>query len=323
MARNREQSKQLQAILGKGVIAGVHTFELRAKGYDATVDVDSLPYIRNHGFNPRYGKGICKIEINPHKAERHTVEGVEKYKCLYGTNTGVEAVLKRAIDELGLKEPYLSRVDVCFNLGAPYEETDKLTRLLLLLLAQSEGLQNRYTSIDPLTNERKSISVRTRHKPNSPFQIQIEHYNRSQINQDEYDTVIINRLEMRLIGAVIGMIKSFSSAVESCKQMLDRAVTRHILGDVETRLTDGLIKFYHAEKAITGVSKIGVFARTNADQIYTRKQLVRLFTEESRNAEASERKFRSRYNDIELYTLQDLNTYADLLKREAEKYLEA
>lgn len=301
-------------------MAGVHTFEVRVKDYKRTDE--KLPYLRSAPIKTaerRGGEWI--IQINPHRAEQ-TEDG--RYKCVYGSLSAVEGVLLDARDKMEWSDDWrLSRVDLCFDLGSPYEETSRLTRLLLLVFSACYNLNNRYYSIDPLMNIERTFKVSEDVNGMRRPRLEAEHYDRSQKNQEKYDTQVINRLELRMTGKEIkkaGAQQSLQRASEYLVRQLQAAVS---LGNMQS-VTEACAMTLYDEWARAfqkiGTGRLPTFIRVNPQKVYTRKQIELLFDMNGDNAEQAAKNLCRTFR-TELFKLVDLQSYVDLLTLAADSFL--
>lgn len=328
--------KQLDKIKASGVVAGVHTVEVKAKqaDYRDRETGELWDYVSNH--YQQYGEHV--IVLNPHKANL-TPEGL--YKCLYGDRAGVDAAIARAAQEMQWSDDWrFSRLDFCFDLQCPYKDSDKLVRLFQLMVAKSAELNNLWSSIDPATLVTKSTCVRYENQQRKKHQRTmkaVEHYNRVLVDQKDFDTQVINRLEFRTGGLALtncGGERNMRAPVDLWLGIIDKAMTEETLRAVEDQAARAVYDKWVEAQEIGGAKRIAQFFRMRSELIYTRRQLEEIFTlafedevvldprakakEAVRNLLKTESGFKA-----DLYTLPDLVEFSALLWNTAECYFES
>lgn len=292
-----------------GIAAGIHTVEVRVSGWNSIQQ--ELPYLRS--FPRRIGNEWA-IELNLHKASSDE-DG--KYKTLFGKGAEAQAVLIRAEKEMGWSNDWrLHRIDYAFNLEAPYAATTKFIRLFVLMMGHTFNLKNRYYSIDPLTLEEKSFSVRTKNKK-APSQYQFEHYDRSQIEQEDYDQEFINRLEVRLIGNAIADKKDAFASVKKHLDDIGKAINPQTLAAVEDELAHALVQRWEAGKELACLATIQRVIRTTKPMVYTRWQMVKALeiAGVGNPMEAVKELTRKRCGLSPLYTIEDIRGFYQQLEK--------
>lgn len=322
--------RQLEKIKASGVVAGVHTVEIKAKSADYRDGETGRrwEYVSNH--YQQYGEHV--IVLNPHKANL-TPEGL--YKCLYGNRAGVEATIAQAAQEMRWSDDWrFSRVDFCFDLQCPYEDSDKLVRLFQLMVAKTAELDNLWMTYDPATLVTKSTTVK--HEAWNTERA-VDHYNRALLDQKKFDTQVINRLEFRTGGLALtncGGKRNMRAPVDLWLGIIDKAMTKDTHQTVEDQAARAFYDKWLKAKAVGGAKRIAQFIRMRSELIYTRRQLEEIFTlafedevvlaprakakEAVRNLLKTESGFRA-----DLYTLPDLVEFAALLWNTAESYFES
>lgn len=230
-------------------------------------------WLNRHDRTPR-------ITVNPHRL--HTAPD-GKYIFTYGGLQEHQQEMQTICHELEIDSYIIRRLDVCLDVDVPYEQTQKITRLIALMLGDNIGMDNRYASIDPVTLEPKTfrldngsrdINGKTIH----PTQ-QIEHYNRELIDQISYaGKPIINRFELRVMGAAAGKGKTEGDIAASWLERLD-GLREHgalkLCQSINERLVEACGR-YTELVGNAGSTEINNFIKAHADHIYTRQQLVDL-----------------------------------------------
>lgn len=278
------------------------------------------PYLRSI----RKASDGLKLMINPHRNDT-VISG--KFKTLYGDRAAIETVVARAVEELQLADDwYYSRIDLAIDMDCPYEQTDKITRLLLLMLSVQNGLNNRYMSVEPYTGTLKTTRVGDE-KHNTLKQI--EHYNRALVDQTAYDTCVINRLEFRLGGLALTNInahKDMRPAIEKWREILDKSITPQALANVEYQAARVLFDEWQSVKASGSMKQLAQYIRAHSDRIYTRNQLKHIFMFEHSDSDKAAKAAKNLWINShvfrsELYTLTDLVEYRDGIWNAAQAYL--
>lgn len=261
------------------------------------------------------------FRINPHKADK-TEDG--RYKCVYGSVKAVERVLKRAHKTFKWSDDWhFSRVDLCFDANLPYAETSKLTRLLLMMFAYENGLNNRYYSIDPLMNIERTFKVTNRIDWKTPKVLEAEHYDREQKDQNDFDTQIINRLELRMEGDRIkeDARQNLRTATRQLIDKLREAITEQTLNGVVEWCTEGVYRQWLDVRAAGGIERLPTFVKSNPNKVYTLQQVAGMFAENGANNPEQDAYNLKRRFQGELFNLTDLVAYGKLLKKAAAQFL--
>lgn len=225
-------------------------------------------WLNRHDRTPR-------ITVNPHRL--HTAPD-GKYIFTYGGLQEHQQEMQTICQELEIDSYIIRRLDVCLDADVPYEQTQKTTRLIALMLGDSIGMDNRYASIDPATLEPKTLRLDNAHRDANgkiihPTQ-QIEHYNRELIDQTSYTgKPIINRFELRAMGRAAGVAHTEGDIVSNWIKAFETLRERHAT-EVCQGLNEHLISACGRYTELAGSDKSNDFIRANTDHIYSRKQLV-------------------------------------------------
>ena len=189
--------------------------------------------------------------------------------------------------DLGIDGYITKRMDVCLDTDVPYQQTQKLTRLIALMLGDKIGMGNRYISTDPLTGEAKTLRLDNEYRsPNGNkvyATLQAEHYNRALVDQMDYaGSPIVNRFELRSMGAQAGVMHTEEDIAAEWLKRLDGLTERdmvRVCQQINNMLVEKcgehLAKVRDTDKSMS--TEINAFLRTHAaDYIYTREQLRNL-----------------------------------------------
>lgn len=228
---------------------------------------------------------ICKLVNKIYNPAKYKQQHSQSYHndSNYSGLQAHKQDMQTICDEMNMDSYIIHRLDVCLDTDAPYEETQKLTRLIALLLGMNTGMDNRYISIDPITFEPKTIRLDNAHRGKDGKRIQptlqVEHYNRELIDQTAYTgTPIINRFELRAMGAQAGKARTEGDIIANWIERLDGLTERDIesLCQIENIHIAESCGRYAKLTGVTTKTAINYFIRSQADHIYTRNQLVNL-----------------------------------------------
>lgn len=303
----------------------VHTLEIQPILRDANGETftdwfkrtkeRNLPYVRWDEMRPI---------INPHKVSRNDDW---KFVFEYRTIDEIESAMNKIMEGMEIDGYTIKRLDLCFDTECGYGVSEKLIRLIVLMLSVKEGLNNRFQSIDPLTLEAKTIVAANGTKYTKS--LEIEHYNRELLSQDKWSNApITNRLELRAMGAQAGVGRTIRSIAKNWLERLEGLTEEH-LRQVTEQLTDGI---YHrwtdyceeldCDRNPSQVTR-NVFYSCQADNIYTKDQLVTLYGNDKQTAKSVDNLLMlNRYGIIfDLYTFDEVKAEVDRLIRAAKQFL--
>lgn len=232
------------------------------------------------------GTNEYSLVINPHKFSGKDANG--KYKFNYHSLQQHTKIMESIAADLDFDDYSIKRLDLCFDTELDYEANEKLLRYITLMLAGEIGADNRYWSIDPLTQEIKTVRASKRIGYNGTTyngELQIEHYDRSKVDQDNWDTFIMNRLELRSIGTEAGKHHAEGQIIERWRERLQAILRPDIAISVETEVNRGLYEAWERKfkSKLYSVDTRKLKGRFNGyllnhfDSIFTRRQLVGLY----------------------------------------------
>jgi|GEM_PF-5065446 len=237
------------------------------------------------------------LTINPHKLDDKGDDGKWVYNY-WNLGEFLKRMDKIRID-LGLDGYIIKRLDVGVDSDEPYTDTAKVTRLILLLLADHIDADNRYYSVDPMhSNEvEKTLVISHTVDKGKRWTLQAEHYNRELLDQTNWNMTIRNRLEFRAQGGEAGKNYDARAITQRWIDKLDgvlkdwkscnglHTVLRELNQDIEAgwsaSVRDGLKQ-----------SQRNAFIFSNRGSIYTMKQLDAL-TGSRKNTNNFKRTFKS------------------------------
>lgn len=270
--------------------ATIHTLEIAVDTKDlepsflgCTKEKDYIRKVYPSGANQ------YSLVINPHKFNGKNADG--KYHFEYHSLQQHNEIMQNIANDLNFEEYSIKRLDVCLDTFLDYEYTEKLIRYIVLMLAGEIGANNRYLSIDPLTQEVKTIRASKKIGYNGTThngELQIEHYDRSKLDQRNWDTLIMNRLELRSMGTEAGEKHSAEDIISAWKWRLQLVLESATALQVENEVNQGLWeKWEHkfqnrlidtSEKPVKRLkSRFNAFLLNNLDQIFTRRQLIDMY----------------------------------------------
>lgn len=249
-------------------------FLSRARGKD---------YIREAKHS---GANEYSLVINPHKYRGKDADG--KYHFEYHGLQRHNEIMKHIASELHFKDYGIKRIDLCFDTDLDYEANEKLLRYITLMLAGEIGADNRYFSVDPLTQEVKTIRVSRLIGYNGTTyngELQVEHYDRSKIAQDNWDAFVMNRFELRCGGTEAGRHHAEGQIIERWKGRLQAIAKPSAAVTVEDEVNRGLYDVWvrKFKNKLTGADvrklkgRFNGYLLNNLDQIFSRRQLINLF----------------------------------------------
>lgn len=284
------------------LLAGIHTLEILSPVY-SPIEPEDKPYlVREMGIRPPKKNGkrdftLYSYALNPNKALGQPV---------IRTYSDFQEASEYVLGDMEIPE-YLrkSRVDFCFDsLDDDYERYRKLNRCLILLISLQYRVGNRYETFDPLTLENKTVCIKGSH-------IQMENYNKG--IEDPY-CGIKNRLELRSTSLAKDI--PIPLIFEGWNKRLYTAVAQYDL--LQERTNIGLLAKWEQERST--LTSGNEFVRKYSGYIYTRKQLVELYTLMGmKNPEQVAKNFIQR-NEIEFIRPQDLSGYVDSILESANTF---
>lgn len=267
-----------------------------------------------------------RIVINPHKL--YTGDS-GRFVFEYWTASKIKAAMKEICEQIEIDDYIIRRLDICVDTEESYHSTQKLTRLIVLMLADEIGMENRFTSDDPLTLAPKSLVVANGKK--GDISLEIEHYNRSLFSQDNWENhPITNRLEFRAMGEQAGTDckgnrRTIKSIGEGWTKRLEGLTEAHMEHVIEA-LTEGISTrwFYYTDSYGRDVttSMRNSFFVCQANNIYTKQQLLKLYSEDGYNSITVDNLLkRKRYGEMfKMVSFEDVIAEASQITKALEKF---
>lgn len=267
--------------------------------------------------------GNPRMIINPHKLH-HGESG--KWLFEYRPLSEIAEDMEQISQETEISGYALKRLDICLDADQSYKATEKLTRLIVLMLSLEAKADNRYWSIDPLTLETKTVkAMNGKHYRNT---LEVEHYNRELLSQNEWENPpIVNRLELRAMRQQITWDDSMVDVVNRWVWKLEELTEAHMKQALD-QVTEAV---YHRWERYRGNFKrrkptpgmCNSFYSCQADEIYTRDQLVKLYAYDRLEAKAVDNLLQGKsYGDVfDLYTFEDAEAEVGSLLRALNQFL--
>lgn len=301
--------------------ATIHTMELTCRKNDSMsrdamhrwayeIMERHLPYICDSEVLP-YGKGY-RFKLNPHRmATDANGEPIKHFE--YVPLEEMHRRIAQIGHDLGIDTgECLSRVDICLDTETPYRENEKMIRLITSLVAVRQGFQNRYASIDPIDLTPKTTRMQNRPKKKD-CTLELEHYNRSLLDQSDWNYKVGNRYELRMYGQQMRYISTLAEIPQKWSSWFTDCVRAS--DELYRQLNRGLLEKYAATtRDGNTTTQFNSFVTFNQDYIYTRKQLKMLFEMYAEKfgltnpRKATENYLARHKTELTLYTAADIET---------------
>ena len=286
-------------ILNTPLSCGIHTTSILTNTFVTNGMYKGVEQLRSHIDNTtgeiRYS---LKINANTYNCEIE-ITSLERYK----------EVLAAIETEVGISDSILTRVDIKFDSFVDnYDRLFKLNKLLVLLIADTNHIKNRFHSVDPLKFNNLTVRVQNDY-------LEAENYNK--VRQADFNGRAKNRLELRC--------KSLSKTKKDIEQCfhywfdkLDKLVGRY--AEFQLLCNSYLMRLWQDEKGIK-VKGCYEFIRKYQDNVYSRRQLINLFEQlGAANSKSAADRFKQK-NSIEYISEADLKRYINNIKQSAEMFL--
>lgn len=287
--------------------ATIHTLEIAVDTKDLEPSFLGCAKEKVYVNAVRYLKrNRCSLAINPHKFTCRNSDN--EFHFEYCTLEKYRETMERLEKDLGITKDIYSvrRLDVCIDTRSNYEESEKLLRLIVLMLAVEIGADNRYLSVDPFTQAIKTIRISRNISNNG--ELQIEHYDRSQIDQIKWDYYVMNRLELRAKGIEAGKKRTEEMIIDRWEKRLQGILEPSILLCAENETNNGLYSMWLRDfKFVDTLTKrqtkniFNRFILSNLNHVFTEEQLLDLFCrfgEDIKTAKKSVSNLKSRNKSV-------------------------
>jgi hypothetical protein len=256
--------------------------------------------VKKNEMNLETGEIEFRGIINPNKWEDRFIYTYDDF----------QRVLNEIMQELGLTEYHFSRIDFALDyFKDSYTELYKIHKCICLLLSIEYKLENRYESIDPLLLHKLTIRAQSEY-------FEFENYNKD--IESNHQSNVFNRLEFRS-KALRKVHKDIPTLLSDWIKRLDK------LPDVYERLQKRCnLALIHMWNSANGVEVKGLpeFTRRYGNNIFSKYQLLDLYSKIGiENPESRVKNFK-RYNSIEFISVTDLKVYIEKLKQAMAEYLD-
>lgn len=264
-----------------------------------------------------------KLVLNLHRLEGKRMED-GRYRFEYEPLSQYEREMEAVCDLLRIPGFITNRLDVCLDTATPYEETEKLTRYIMLALAEeiSEGKGwEIYESIHPQTLQR--LTTRAQNGDRQYKTREMEHYNRTTVDQSQYDFEVVNRFELRAMGSCAGKTRTNREIVEKWFERFKGLSDEHFEA-VEKKTSEGLANEWRtriARGTEDSATAFNFFLANNDEHIYTQRQMADLF-ERRGSSKANSKKFRQRGGrGMILYNRKQVREEVSAMKKALKTFL--
>lgn len=215
--------------------------------------------------------------VSPHKLYK-TEGGLFKWEYFDLMEYKMRMDEIRSELKIAAGEDTLKRFDMCLDTDLPYEQTEKLTRLIVLMLADNIDADNLYWSKNPRTQI--ILTTRIQNGDKTSKTLEVEHYNRRTIKQENWDNTVVNRLEFRTMGAAAGAAHTEEQIIGGWLNRLE-AIKGASLERVTHAVNEGLCREWEQTLDECGLKptqqRLNDFMIFNRRDIYTREQLAELY----------------------------------------------
>ena len=279
------------------------------------------PFINRISSKPFTGG--YKLVLNLHRLEeKRMADG--RYRFEYEPLSQYEMEMESVRELLQVPGFITNRLDVCLDTTVPYEETEKLTRYIMLALTQeiSEGKNWKlYESIDPRTLQK--LTTRAQKEDRQHRARELEHCNQSTIDQSRYNFEVANRFELRAMGNCAGSNRTNREIVERWLKSFKGLSDEHFEA-VEREASGGLMDEWGtciARGTADNANAFNAFIANSNGHVYTLRQLIDLFERRGSN-ETNAKKFRQRSGSgMILYNRKEVRDEVSSMKKALETFL--
>lgn len=284
MERNKFENLKLNT--------NIHTMEIHINSIVNT-NIRGVTNIK-HYIDEISGQ-VCQIlKLNPSSYKGLEINSLEEH----------EHTVNEMIEILGITSYKYSRIDKktdTYNKD-DFDRYSKVNRIIILLVDLVYKLGNRYQSIDPLTLDNINIAAKNKYYEIEAYNKDVQSYGRDPAT---------NRLEMRTLW-LLHKDKNYKDIICEWQNRLDKAIEH--FDALQKLQNEVLLKKYHQEIGVE-VKSLWEFTRKYQNYIYTRKQLIYLYTSIGvKNAENSADNFKRNNRNIEFYNKTYLKKYVEMIK---------
>jgi hypothetical protein len=279
---------------------GIHTINIATNDiiYCRSDSVRECIKADKSRVNPNTGEIIYKAIINPNKLNGY----INAYEDL-------QKVFPVIIQEMGISNYRIARADFAVDsFENNYNELHKINKCICLLLAVAYHIKNRYESTDPLSLEHLTTRVQSEY-------LECENYNKD--IESDHTSPVYNRLEFRS-KAILKVKKDIPTLINDWCSRLEYSIT--CFDKLQGICNDYLIQRWNIENDMQ-VKSTSEFLRKYQDNIYTSRQIANFYSRLNYDKPESKAKNFKRYNRIEYFSLNDLKSYAAIIKNALWKYV--
>lgn len=292
---------KLTTLKQEGIFMGIDTLDIKSD--------TPTPY---NNIKRNFMKKIEKRDVNLNSYTYMVKPDVANDNIMIYDNETYYKIYDYMVNSLELTNPTKTRIDYrfdCFNEN--FESLMKLNKLLILLIAETYNVNNRYESIDPLTLQQLCIRVQN-------SRIEAENYNKA---VESPDGIVKNRLELRskqLYYTEGEQVKEYTEFEKWCTR-LDKSITKENFKALQDRLNTALYNCYCIESKSKGFA-VNEFLYKYQNSIFTSKQMADLYRYMGyKDPEQQAKRYKQR-KGIEYFSLKDLLIYSEMIKGAGYKF---
>ena len=298
--------------------AGIDTIQFRSfSKVDYTAE--EYPFVHTHIGSRADGRYNYYV-LNPNKFAGKPIDSYGEYK----------QAVKQALDRFPADNPELTRIDFRFDsYKDEYRDFVKLNLLLLLLLSEQYTVKNSFYSRHAKRLKQLTVTI-----SNSSFAA--ENYNKYEemlnkdASADTIDAGVINRLELRSrklktihpIDISLSMEQEFTEFYLWLMR-LNKSITASNLDALTDELNGYILEEYQYWKdSCSRGHRISTFFALYSNAIFTREQFRKLYDlMEIPNGQTRSRDYLINHDDIQLFDIDNLLLYRDVIADAAERFL--
>lgn len=228
-----------------------------------------------------------------------------------------EKSMQEIINRIGISEYRVSRADLRLDSLRPdfFKNYWKLHRYLISALALEYGVRNRYKTEDLISDDKLSLSVKGRG-------FQIEFYDkRAETNGAD---IVMARLEERSLARGDASLSDLTFEFGDAWKERWRAALEKL--DYVQKVYNAYMHKQYRDKVLDHRMKVNEFLLINAENFFTRDQMVQFLTEVGNvgNPQKVADNFRNRYKDkcnLEFFSKADCKHAVDEINRATDAFL--
>ena len=228
-----------------------------------------------------------------------------------------ERSIQEIISKLDIHEYRLSRADLRLDSLQEgfFQNFWKLHRYLISGLALEYGVRNRYKTEDLISDDKLSLSVKGRG-------FQIEFYDKQA--ETNGSDIVMARLEERSLARGEASLSDLAFEFGEAWKERWRAALQKL--DYVQKVYNTYMHRHYREKVLAHGMKVNEFLLLNAENFFTRGQMVQFLTEVGNvdNPQRVVKNFKDRYSDkcnLEFYSKADCKHAVDEINRATDAFL--